>query len=111
MVSIGVDYGKYYTFKDGGSWLSKFLPDDYDFTANIPLAKNGRFPVIADRINDDGMRQIQVAKNGRMNTLEKPKEHKMIKHSSPLAQNEHGLFQHNLYSAVQHIGFGIKSYV
>ena len=54
---------------------------------------------------------IEVSKNGRMNTLEKPKEHKMIKHSSPLAQDEHGLYQHNLYSAVQHIGFGIKSYV
>lgn len=64
---------------------------------------------IQERWNDDGM--VKLAKNGKMNTLEKPKEHKMIKHSSPLAQNEHGLFQHNLYSTVQHIGFGIKSYV
>ena len=70
---------------------------------------------VRDRINDDGMRPIQLSKNGRMNTLEKkhnlPKDHKMLKHSSPLAQDEHGLFQHNLYSTVQHIGFGIKSYV
>ena len=66
---------------------------------------------IADRWNDGGMGQIQLSKNGKMNTLEKPKQHKMIKHSSPLAQNEHGLYQHNLYSTVQQIGFGIKSYV
>lgn len=37
--------------------------------------------------------------------------HNMIKHSSPLAMNEHGLFQHDLYNAVQQTGFGIKSYV
>lgn len=73
------------------------------------------FLPIAERWNDGGMGQIQLSKNGRMNTLEKkhnlPKDHKMLKHSSPLAQDEHGLFQHNLYSTVQHIGFGIKTYV
>ena len=37
--------------------------------------------------------------------------HNMIKHSSPLAMNQHGLFQHDLYNAVQQTGFGIKSYV
>ena len=37
--------------------------------------------------------------------------HNMIKHSSPLAMNEHGLFQHDLYNAVQQTGFGIKSYI
>lgn len=53
---------------------------------------------------------IQVAKNGKMNTIEKP-NHKMLKHSSPLAQDEQGLYEHNLYSAIRHIGFGIKTYV
>ena len=37
--------------------------------------------------------------------------HNMIKHSSPLAMNQHGLFQHDLYNSVQQTGFGIKSYV
>jgi hypothetical protein len=81
------------------------------------FAKNGFWDPLNTPIketwNNDGMdgTMIKLAKNGKMNSLEKPKEHKMIKHSSPLAQNEHGLYQHNLYSTVQHIGFGIKTYV
>jgi hypothetical protein len=88
------------------------IADPYDYE----LAKNGFWDPLNTPIketwNADGMDgTIKLSKNGKMNSLEKPKEHKMIKHSSPLAQNEHGLFQHNLYSTVQHIGFGIKTYV
>jgi hypothetical protein len=93
------------------------IKETWHYDERTKLAKNGFWDALNTPIketwNADGMdgTMIKLSKNGKMNSLEKPKEHKMIKHSSPLAQNEHGLFQHNLYSTVQHIGFGIKTYV
>jgi hypothetical protein len=92
------------------------VQETWHYDERTKLAKNGFWDALNTPIketwNADGMDgTIKLSKNGKMNSLEKPKDHKMIKHSSPLAQNEHGLFQHNLYSTVQHIGFGIKTYV
>ncbi len=136
---IGKAFSDFFGFKNGGVVPAKNGLNNI-FNRLTEEQKNDMFKPIKETWNDDGMRNpvlakdgfwdvlintpketwnadgmdgkmIKLSKNGKMNSLEKPKEHKMIKHSSPLAQNEHGLYQHNLYSTVQHIGFGIKTYV
>jgi hypothetical protein len=135
---IGKAFSDFFSFKNGGVVPAKnglnnifdrltedqkndmFKPIqetwNFDEMRKPVFAKNGFWDALNTPIketwNNDGMDgTIKLSKNGKMNSLEKSKEHKMIKHSSPLAQNEHGLYQHNLYSTVQHIGFGIKTYV
>jgi hypothetical protein len=130
---IGKAFSDFFSFKNGGvvpaknglnGYFSR-LTEEQQHQILTPIKETWHKPVLAkdgfwdalntpikETWNNDGMDgTIKLSKNGKMNSLEKPKEHKMIKHSSPLAQNEHGLYQHNLYSTVQHIGFGIKTYV
>jgi hypothetical protein len=133
---IGKAFSDFFGFKNGGvvpaknglnnifdrltedqkNDMFKPIQETWHFDERTKLAKNGFWDPLNTPIketwNADGMDgTIKLSKNGKMNSLEKSKDHKMIKHSSPLAQNEHGLYQHNLYSTVQHIGFGIKTYV
>ena len=131
---IGKAFSDFFSFKNGGVVPAKNgffdrlteeqqrqlltpIQETWHYDERTKLAKNGFWDALNTPIKEtwnadvmDGT-MIKLAKNGKMNSLEKRKDHKIIKHSSPLAQNEHGLYQHNLYSTVQHIGFGIKTYV
>ena len=102
------------TYKNGGETNPIKDGLKYLFPRFAPLMKDGgdiqnmwkAFKESANEDNHEGVKPIlPFYKDGG----EVP--HNMIKHSSPLAMNEHGLFQHDLYNAVQQTGFGIKSYV
>ena len=83
-----------------GALAGKFVADHAGDFLKLFIKKDGGMIDTQDHAMGSGT----YKKGGKI-------PHNMIKHSSPLAMDEHGLFQHDLYNTVQQTGFGIKTYV